>query len=336
MRGHAGAASIALLADTSLQRYLLRQVLEDNGYRVVLNLTPEQLQSCAVAQFQVDLWLVALSGDGELPEWLLEQNEIPVLFGFEGAPQKGAPLYPHWERHLLCKLRQLLAPPVVSTASSQQWPRPTILGTGVHKPPLKDQPADSVWLLAGSLGGLEAVKAFLDVLPAHLPLGFVYAQHIHDRFESHLPQAVGRHSQWMVGPIRPGKRIRCGEVVVAPVSEELVFGPQKVMLPSGHPWQAPYSPSINQLMLNLVRAFGRHAGVIVFSGMGDDGLKAAPVMRHQGGIIWTQDSTSCVCSSMPDSLRNAGLSSLSADPLGLAQAVLNHLVKQPFTAVSPS
>ena len=104
-----------------------------------------------------------------------------------------------------------------------QRPNRVELPKALADTPLKSGPADQVWLLAASLGGPGAVKAFLDALPGGLPIGFVYAQHIDSGFENMLPQAVGRHSQWHVNAARDAEAVRCGEVIVAPVGNELGF-----------------------------------------------------------------------------------------------------------------
>ncbi len=93
-------------------------------------------------------------------------------------------------------------------------------------------------------------------------------------------------------------------------------------------WPEPYSPSIDQMMLNLAQQYGAHCGVIAFSGMGSDGSAAAAYVRRQGGVIWTQKADSCACPSMPDSLREGGYSALSGDPRELAAALVNHLAEQ--------
>ncbi|HSX70436.1 MAG TPA: chemotaxis protein CheB, partial [Pseudomonas sp.] len=190
------------------------------------------------------------------------------------------------------------------------------------------EPAKQVWLLAASLGGPAAVKEFLDALPGGLPIGFIYAQHIDAAFETALPQAVGRHSQWHVNPARNGDAVRCGEVVVAPIANELGFAEDGVMQVADRGWPEPYSPSIDQMMLNLAQQFGAHCGVIAFSGMGSDGSAAAAYVRRQGGVIWTQKADSCASPSMPDSLREGGYSVLSGDPRELAAALVNHLAEQ--------
>ncbi|TRX73552.1 chemotaxis protein CheB [Pseudomonas mangiferae] len=332
------AARIAVLADTSLQRHVLQQALAGNGYRVVLNSDPARLDDEALAACEADLWLVDLaqSEDSPLIDSLLERASAPVLFGEGHAPERHSEHYPRWERRLVGKLKRLVGDPTQAVGPSlqalldeaQRPSRVTLPQALADSPLVAGEPARQVWLLAASLGGPAAVKAFLDALPGGLPVGFVYAQHIDPHFESALPQAVGRHSQWHVKGVRPGDPVRCGEVIVVPISRELGFDEEGRMQVGERPWPEPYSPSIDQMMLNLGQHFGERCGVIAFSGMGSDGSAAAAYLRRQGGAIWTQRADSCVCSSMPDSLREGGYSSFSGEPRELAAQLVNHLATQ--------
>ena len=332
------AARIAVIADTSLQRHVLQQALTGSGYQVVLNSDPARLDEEALSACETDLWLVDLaqSEDSPLVDSLLERTSAPVLFGEGHAPERHSEHYPRWERRLFGKLKKLVGDPSQAVGPSLQAllaeaQRPSRLDLPqvlADTPLVAGEPARQVWLLAASLGGPEAVKAFLDALPGGLPVGFVYAQHIDASFEAALPQAVGRHSQWHVNPARQGDPVRCGEVVVAPISCELGFTDEGQMRIAERAWPEPYSPSIDQMMLNLAQHFGGSCGVIAFSGMGSDGSAAAAYVKRQGGAIWTQRADSCACSSMPDSLREGGYSSLSGDPRELAAALVNHLAEQ--------
>ncbi|WP_068824873.1 chemotaxis protein CheB [Pseudomonas sp. BMS12] len=332
------AARIAVIADTSLQRHVLQQALAGSGYQVVLNSDPARLDEAALAACETDLWLVDLaqSEDSPLVDSLLENASAPVLFGEGHAPERHSENYPRWERRLFGKLKRLVGDPTQAVgpslealmAEAQRPGRLDLPAALADTPLVAGEPARQVWLLAASLGGPAAVKTFLDALPGGLPVGFVYAQHIDASFEAALPQAVGRHSQWHVNPVRNGDAVRCGEVVVAPISQELGFAEDGVMLLADRAWPEPYSPSIDQMMLNLAQQFGASCGVIAFSGMGSDGSAAAAYVRRQGGVIWTQKADSCACPSMPDSLREGGYSSLSGDPRELAVALVNHLAEQ--------
>ncbi|HBX56428.1 chemotaxis protein CheB [Pseudomonas sp. UBA2684] len=332
------AARIAVIADTSLQRHVLQQALTGSGYQVVLNSDPARLDEAMLCACETDLWLVDLaqSDDSPLVDNLMERALAPVLFGEGHAPERHSENYPRWERRLFGKLKKLVGDPSQAVGPSLQAllaeaQRPSRLDLPqvlADTPLVAGEPARQVWLLAASLGGPAAVKAFLDALPGGLPVGFIYAQHIDASFESALPQAVGRHSQWHVNPARHGDPVRCGEVVVAPISRELGFSDEGTMQVSERAWPEPYSPSIDQMMLNLAQHYAGLCGVIAFSGMGSDGSAAAAYVRRQGGTIWTQRGDTCASPSMPDSLREGGYSSYSADPRELAEALVNHLAEQ--------
>jgi chemosensory pili system protein ChpB (putative protein-glutamate methylesterase) len=332
------AARIAVLADTSLQRHVLQQALVANGYSVVLNTDPARLDEATLDECQTDLWLVDLAQTEDCPlvDILLERVSVPVLFGEGHAPERHSENYPRWERGLFAKLKKLVGDPSQGVGLSletllleSQRPDRLVLPQELADSPfLAGEPAKQVWLLAASMGGPAAVKAFLDALPGGLPIGFVYAQHIDASFEGKLPQAVGRHSQWQVNLARHGEPVRCGEVVVVPISFELGFAADGAMQIADRGWPEPYSPSIDQMMLNLAQHFGQQGGVIAFSGMGSDGSAAAAYVRRQGSEIWTQRADSCACSSMPDSLREGGYSSFSGTPRELAESLVSRLVGQ--------
>lgn len=331
------AARIAVIADTSLQRHVLQQALISGGYQVVLNSDPARLDEDALAACEADLWLVDLaqSEDSPLVDSLLEHASTPVLFGEGHAPERHSENYPRWERSLFGKLKRLVGDPAQAVGPSlqallddAQRPARLELPQALAQTPLQaGEPARQVWLLAASLGGPAAVKAFLDALPGGLPIGLLYAQHIDASFEAVLPQAVGRHSQWHVNPARHGDPVRCGEVVVVPISHELGFAEDGAMQIAERGWPEPYSPSIDQMMLNLAQQYGAQCGAIVFSGMGSDGSAAAAYVKRQGGVIWTQRGDSCASPSMPDSLREAGYSSFSGDPRELASALVAQLAE---------
>lgn len=331
-------ARIAVIADTSLQRHVLQQALAGSGYEVVMNSDPARLDEEALLACEADLWLVDLaqSENSPLVDNLLETTSAPVLFGEGHAPERHSENYPRWERSLFAKLKKLVGDPSKAVGPTleallSEAQRPTRLELPqvlADSQLVMGEPAQQVWLLAASMGGPAAVKAFLDALPGGLPVGFIYAQHIDASFESVLPQAVGRHSQWHVNPTRDGDTVRCGEVIVVPISRELEFDRDGAMHISERAWPEPYSPSIDQMMLNLAQQFGNQCGVIVFSGMGSDGSAAAAYVKRQNALVWTQRGDTCLCPSMPDSLREAGYSDYSADPRELALGLVNHLAEQ--------
>jgi two-component system, chemotaxis family, protein-glutamate methylesterase/glutaminase len=58
------------------------------------------------------------------------------------------------------------------------------------------------------------------------------------------------------------------------------------------------------------------------TGMGNDGTTGAAWIKSQGGIILTEDETSCVVYGMPRSVVEAGLSDQSVPLEGIAEAIM--------------
>lgn len=309
---------VAVLADSHLQRHALREALTGLGYQLAVNMDPARLEVATLDQHAADVWLVSLlQVDAHLQALLehLYEQDVPVLVGEGVTPHTGSEEYPRWRRSLDSKLRTLVPRPDEPLLQQE---------ASVVEMQAVGGPATQVWLLAASLGGPVAVKEFLDCLPGNLPIGFLYAQHIDQGFEKSLPKAVGRHSQWQVRLARHNDFVGTGEVVVVPVDQELTFTASGRMQCRGRPWQGSYAPSIEQMMLNLAVGFGPRCGVIVFSGMGEDGSAACLDATGMGMQIWAQCSQSSTCASMPDSIRNTGYSSYSGSPRELAQAMAQH------------
>lgn len=235
------------------------------GHQVTADMDPAQLDAATLHQHAAGAWLVCLGSMNRHQQRLLEQLyilDIPMLIGESEIPQQESTEYRQWQHSLETKLLALDKARV-----GQRLEQSDALAVG-------GSPAPQVWLLLASLGGPAAVKEFLDHLPADLPIGFLYAQHIDQPLEKSLPRAVGRHSPWRVRLASHNDFVRSGEVVVVPVDQELALTAGGRMQCSGQPWRGRYTPSFEQMILNLAAAFGSRCGVIVFSGMGEDGSAA--------------------------------------------------------------
>ncbi|QJD60049.1 chemotaxis protein CheB [Pseudomonas sp. gcc21] len=311
-RQHTLAPAIALLASQPAKRKLLAEVLGEFGYRVVFASEPERLNCEQLAAVDPDAWLLELSEESELAEWLLEHSPVPVLLGTGEVPDRHSDDYPRWKRRLYNKLQPLLGDPPEGQAPSVSVAPPNHSGVPV---------ARCVWLLAASLGGPAAVKSFLDALPADLPVAFIYAQHIDAGFEYKLPQILGRHNNWRFFNCEEGSRLHEGEVMVAPITRVIEFGPAGEVRLSDQPWPGAYQPAIEVLLDEIVKAFSPGCGAIIFSGMGEDGVNACGRMHEKGMQVWTQNAESAACATMPLAVQLAGYSSRQGSPEELAAAM---------------
>lgn len=332
MAGQLGRPRVGIVSDVVLQRHRLQTATGKFGLEVCFAGDPSRLMD--YPEFpEAALWLVTLEDEADhlaLFDHLLENTEAPVLFGLDQAPKPGSTDYSRWERRLLAKLEQQLGhleeldtandledlvevvPQARSAPELPHWITPAVPGSV----------AEDVWILGASLGGPAAVKTFLDHLPPGLPVGFVYAQHIDGNFTEALTRVLGRHAHYQLKRAEAGYRVRNGDVVLMPVEREWSVDSRGQLTEQNRPWPGPYGPSIDQVLLNAADYYGKRCHTILFSGMGNDGAIAAPLLKAYGSRVWVQESRSCGNSSMPDSVAATGCTSFTGTPEQLARELV--------------
>lgn len=327
----AGGPRIGIIADTTLQGHLLSSAVRGQGYEVAVNSDPGSIELHWLSSDSLDLWVVDLNHEDRWQNFLdqlLEGTSKPILFSDGQAPARNSPLYPRWERRLLSKMLNYVARPKVEVKLDSLLPakvavniptptefRSLTMGTGPQW----------VWVLGASLGGPSAVKLFLDCLPAELPVAFILAQHIDHSFLETLAGVLCRDNSFQCRVGYDGEQLSHGTVLIAPVEYEVAFTDTGRLLSTGKPWEGPYSPSIDQVISNVSTRFKQRSGAILFSGMGNDGSIAGPLMAQNGAPLWAQDAASCACSSQPDAVRDTGSVSYSGTPEKLALALVEHV-----------
>ncbi len=328
-----GLPRVGILADDRLQQHLLKSALLHFGFDVAVATDPARLPDLDQEALDLDAWVVDLREDDQDDyDWLDELliGETPVLIGLEKAPQKNCLTYPRWEKRLYGKLKELTkSTPVVAedvavldqlgSSDTPVIPLPAEF-TGNN---YEGRIAPQVWVLGASLGGPGAVKAFLDALPAGLPIAFIYAQHIDPRFEETLCKTIGRHASYELKNFTAGEPLRCGEVLVAPISHEFRFDKAGQPFSLQRDWPGPYGPSIDQVILNVAGHYGQRAGYILFSGMGNDGAEAIVTLTDKNVPVWAQAPESCANSSMPESAIETNRVDFIGDPYQLALQLVN-------------
>ena len=332
---------IGLISDSHLQRHMMQSAISAVGFGIALSTEPDRLnQSFLGGQTGVLAWVVILTDEDRWEDnlaELIEHANAPVLYGLDAAPGKQSREYQQWERRLIGKLRELLklpgkasgTEPPIDNSSAEPEPqaavetRHNLLQLPVHVTPRSpEDPVDRVIVLAASLGGPAAVKEFLDRMPAGLPAAFVYAQHIDDKAANVLLRVLGRHSTLSMTEARDGATLRNGEIVIIPVDHEISFNDDGRLVFHTNPWPGPYGPSINQVILNVADYYRARTFVILFSGMGNDGAVAGPLVKLYGNVVWTQSSDSCVISSMPDAVAATGCVDFRGTPSQLAEKLI--------------
>lgn len=331
---------IGIISDTLLQRHQLQHSVVGYGLDVAFNCDPERFSQ---PNFKLDNNIALLILDVENEEHcadfiddILERVDVPILFGLGKAPEKQSNEYPRWERRLYTKLREHLGDleqveaigeSVVALEKEDAGSEPVRTPSRITSAQNKEK-VERVWILGASLGGPEAVKGFLDNLPEGLPVAFIYAQHIDANFSAVLAKVLARHSSFSLKIAADGDRLRYGEILLVPVDREMYFDDGGNIHFKDTPWPGPYGPSIDQVLLNVADCYGSRSHAIFFSGMGNDGAIAAPLLKAYGSTIWVQTSASCANSSMADSVAATGCSTFSGTPVQLSAELVKLIEKE--------
>lgn len=184
---------------------------------------------------------------------------------------------------------------------------------------------DRVWILGASIGGPEAVRAFLAGLKKNTASAFILAQHMGAEFLDLMISQLAKASPLPVKVARAGEKLQNGDVLVAPVGKRLTLDAQGRIQLGELPNDTAYSPSIDQIMFDMSDRFGPRCSAIIFSGMASDAIEGAKYIHSKGGRVWVQDPSTCVISSMIDGAQAAGVVNYVGSPEQLAEHLQAHL-----------
>lgn len=309
---------LIIVADDARQRHALTDVSQACGFEILHCVASRQFDP-NIAQQQPDLWIIDVENEDDLLE--LIGYDQPLLMGMTIAPAfTEQVLYKRWKQGISRKLLTLLSDkvPILNDSAAMKSAL-----AGNAKQILSASLLPTAWrvvLLAASMGGLEAVKAFLDKVPNDLPVIFLLVQHIDAYMQSQLPRILSRHNQWTFEILNQSEMsMDMGKVYIVPAQHQINFDRQGRVVMQTDSWPGSYQPSITTMIHRASTVFRNQLLTIVFSGMGDDGSHSAAYQVNCGGKIWAQTSESCTSSSQPDQMRATGQVCFNETPEGLAQ-----------------
>ncbi len=320
-RNDTGQLRIAITGDATAPCQRLRQAMQAAGWEVVVCESLTSAFISKVNQTQVEVVLLDMHDDVEhdtaLLERLLDEVKVPVIFNDITAMHLNE-THPT-ERH--DKLMRKIATLTGRDIDVESFTKPLMRKATLQQSsgPL----AHSVWVLGSSLGGPDAVKRFLRKLPADIPAAFVLAQHLGANFVELLARQLDKETALQVMTARQGHVLRHGQVVVVPADKRFHINPIGAIELTPLPTSSTYNPSIDLSIESIAERYLAHAGAIIFSGMCDDGRVGCQSLYQMGGMIWTQEPTTCVISSMPESVHRTGVSSFTGSPEQLAERLTN-------------
>lgn len=160
---------------------------------------------------------------------------------------------------------------------------------------------EKIIFVGASTGGTEAIRRFLEPLPADMP-AIMITQHMPENFTRTFAERLDKLCTLNVQEAQHNTRVLPGHVYIAPGNAhlEIVRSGANYMtaLNQGEPVNR-HRPSVDVLFLSAARvAAGNGIGVIL-TGMGKDGALGMKAMKDAGAHTFAQNEESCIVFGMP-------------------------------------
>lgn len=332
----ADAIRVVVVDDSAVARAALSQVIgDDEAFRLVgafdgARRAIEWLTRARADVILLDLEMPGLNGLEALPELLQVSRGARVLIVSSSAAdgavatmralalgatdtlaKPGNGLSGDFARRLAEKVRRL----------GEIAPRPATVAVSPFL--LRPAPSASIECVAigASTGGLHALAAFFDALPAAFATPILVTQHLPAVFVPFFADQLSAMAGRPARVARQGVAIRPRDIIVAPGDAHLSCTRHgetaRVDLPT-HEVASRCRPSVDPMFDGAADCFGPSAIGIVLSGMGRDGAIGAEQIVKRGGSVLVQDDASSAVWGMPGSVARAGLASAVAPPEILA------------------
>ncbi len=226
----------------------------------------------------------------------------------------------HIRAELVPRIKALCARPDTATLRtlSPAPPRSTV-------PRL--QPPVRVVAIGCSTGGPNVLSTLLPRLPADLSVPIVIVQHMPKLFTRLLAERLDSLCTLDVAEGTLGMELRAGAAILAPGDFHMRVqrGPRpRLSLDQTEPRNS-CRPAVDVLFESVVDAYGDGVLGVILTGMGQDGLRGAELIREAGGDVLAQDQATSVVWGMPGFVVRRGLASEVLPPEALADAIVRRV-----------
>ena len=173
---------------------------------------------------------------------------------------------------------------------------------------MKERPR--VLVIGVSTGGPTALGTILPSLPANYPLPVLVVQHMPPLFTRLLAERLDSTCKLRVEEATQDRAVEPGRILIAPGDFHMKLTSNgtgvRVFLDQS-PRQNSCRPAVDALFTAAGEIYGGAAVAVVLTGMGQDGLRGAGILKAQGASVLAQDEASSVVWGMPGAIVSAGL-----------------------------
>jgi two-component system chemotaxis response regulator CheB len=209
---------------------------------------------------------------------------------------------------LIPKIKQFFILP--GEAAPSPRPRETALPAAAVRPAPAARTKPRVVALGVSTGGPNALSVVMPMFPANFPLPILIVQHMPPLFTRFLAERLAAQSRIRVEEAAEGMPVEPGKALIAPGDYHMRLTRRDsqviVRLDQGPP-ENSCRPSVDVLFRSVEEIYKGAVVSVILTGMGQDGLRGAEVLKASGAWVIAQDEASSVVWGMPGAVVQAGL-----------------------------
>ena len=160
---------------------------------------------------------------------------------------------------------------------------------------------EKVVVVGASTGGTEALRVFLEGLPADSP-GIVIVQHMPEHFTRSFANRLNELCKITVKEASNNDSVIRGRALIAPGNHHLILkrsGARYFVEINDGPLVNRHRPSVDVLFRSTAKYAGKNTVGIIMTGMGDDGAKGLLELKEAGANTIAQDEKTCIVFGMP-------------------------------------
>jgi two-component system chemotaxis response regulator CheB len=178
--------------------------------------------------------------------------------------------------------------------------------------------------IAGSAGGIQALRELLRVLPAEFPCPIVIAQHLSPlaAYRSVLHRVLRSETALCVKWAEAGEFLRSGTVFISPQDQHVeITADRTIQLTCGRK-VAGFRPAADPLFASIAREYGPRGAGVILSGCLRDGAEGAYRIGAAGGRMLVQDRRTSLISDMPRAAIRTGAVHFELSPEMIGRALI--------------
>jgi two-component system chemotaxis response regulator CheB len=188
-------------------------------------------------------------------------------------------------------------------------------------------PRRDVLAIGVSTGGPQALSTIVPKLPVPFPCPILVVQHMPPLFTKLLAERLQSLTDLVVEEAEQGSPVRTGKILIAPGGSHMRVKQSEssviIVLDQSVPRNS-CRPSVDVLFESVNEVYGKNSIAAVLTGMGQDGLRGAELLKASGAHILAQDESTSVVWGMPGFVVKAGL----ADAVLPLDSIVQHIANQ--------